>query len=381
MLSVFQKKIAGYAITAVSVSILCVFIVLVFKLFGMFLNSFYYVLLPVAISLILSYMLEPVVIFVSKKLGIKKIFSCILCFVVISVFVIVAFSFGIPYLVSQVVQMCNNFPNMVNNIGAYMSEHAPEAKEIIVSKMESVVDKIVNYESRGYGKDLSKIVSTVEFAKGELSAIWSFIASLAVVPIYLYYMLITDFDFYDWVDKRISFMSEKVRSNILFFLRRFSEIMQSFFRGQLLIASIMGLLFGIGLFFSGVKFGFILGFTAGILNIIPYFGSIIGLSVIIPVALFQEGGGLMIATFALMVFVVVQLIEGYFLTPKIMGNKTGLHPTVIIFSVFFWGTALDGILGMILAIPFSALVVAVYPKLHEFFVDFCESKSHTETEN
>ena len=142
----------------------------------------------------------------------------------------------------------------------------------------------------------------------------------------------------------------------------------------------MGLMLGIGLFLSGVKFGFILGFGAGLLNIIPYFGTIIGLGIIIPVAFFQASGGVLLVVVALTIFIVVQLIEGYYLTPKIMGDKTGLHPTVIIFSVFFWGTALDGVLGMILAIPFSALIVAIYPKLHDFLIEFCESKKHIEKE-
>ena len=68
------------------------------------------------------------------------------------------------------------------------------------------------------------------------------------------------------------------------------------------------------------------------------------------------------AALALCVFVAVQMLEGYFLTPKIMGGKTGLHPTVIIFSVFFWGIALDGILGMILAIPLTAFMAALWSR-------------------
>ena len=150
--------------------------------------------------------------------------------------------------------------------------------------------------------------------------------------------------------------------------------MQSFFRGQLLIAAIMGLLLGTGLKIAGVKFGFMLGFSAGLLNIIPYFGTIIGLGTILPMAFFQEGGGIILCAVALGIFIVVQLIEGYILTPKIMGDKTGLHPTIIIFSVFFWGTALNGILGMILAIPFSAFVVAAYPTLQRWMAEKFKDK-------
>ena len=65
----------------------------------------------------------------------------------------------------------------------------------------------------------------------------------------------------------------------------------------------------------------------------------------------------------LCVFVGVELFVGFFLSRKLMGGKTGLHPTVIIFSVFFWGIALDGILGMILAIPLTAFIAAAYARL------------------
>ena len=162
---------------------------------------------------------------------------------------------------------------------------------------------------------------------------------------------------------RLSFLSESKRDDIVFFVRRFTEIMTAFFRGQLLIALIMGLLIGFGLWIAGVRFGFLLGFCAGMLNLIPYLGTIIGLGTIIPVSLFQDSGGCLLATISLSVFCAVQCFEGYILTPRIMGNRTGLHPTVIIFSVFFWGIALDGILGMIFAIPFSAFIVCAWDRI------------------
>ena len=131
-------------------------------------------------------------------------------------------------------------------------------------------------------------------------------------------------------------------------------------RGQLLIGFIMGILFSIGFYAIGLQFALILGISIGLLNIIPYLGTIIGLATVIPIALFQESGSSITALLALAVFAAVQLIEGYLLTPKIMGQKTGLHPMVIIISLFFWGTALNGILGMILAIPLTASLVVTW---------------------
>ncbi len=70
----------------------------------------------------------------------------------------------------------------------------------------------------------------------------------------------------------------------------------------------------------------------------------------------------------LAVFAAVQLVEGYLLTPKIMGDRTGLHPMVIIVAVFFWGTALNGIMGMILAIPLTAFLVVFWRLAREKYV-------------
>ena len=192
---------------------------------------------------------------------------------------------------------------------------------------------------------------------------FSFLAAFAVVPIYLYYMLTSNFDLFGRLEKNLAFMSRDYREDVLFFVKRFSEIMTSFFRGQLLIAVIMGCLYGTGLMLAGVKFGFLLGFAAGILNLVPYLGTMTGLATILPVAMFQSGGGWILTLAALAIFCSVQLVEGYFLTPRIMGDRTGLHPTVIIFSVFFWGIALNGILGMILAIPLSAFIVAAWDRV------------------
>ena len=131
----------------------------------------------------------------------------------------------------------------------------------------------------------------------------------------------------------------------------------------------MGLLLGAGFALAGVKFGFLLGFFAGVINVIPYLGTIIGLGVVLPTAYFQDGGGLILMAVAIAVFCLVQLVEAYFLTPKIMGNRTGLSPMLIIFAVFFWGTALGGIMGMLLAIPLTAFVKVLWDLLRKKYIN------------
>ena len=88
----------------------------------------------------------------------------------------------------------------------------------------------------------------------------------------------------------------------------------------------------------------------------------------LPLAYFQEGGGTVTLILVLVVFTVVQIVEGYVLTPRIMGDRTGLHPLVIIVAIFFWGSALEGILGMILAIPLTAFLVVFWRLAREKYI-------------
>ena len=93
-----------------------------------------------------------------------------------------------------------------------------------------------------------------------------------------------------------------------------------------------------------------------------------GLGTALPLAFFQPDGGLVRVLLVLVVFAAVQMIEGYLLTPKIMGDRTGLHPVVIIIAIFFWGSALNGIMGMILAIPLTAFLVVFWRLAREKYV-------------
>jgi len=110
----------------------------------------------------------------------------------------------------------------------------------------------------------------------------------------------------------------------------------------------------------GLKFGVLSGLVLGLLNIVPFLGTLIGLLVILPMAYLQPGGGFNLLIMAVTVFAVVQLIESWLLTPKIMANHSGLHPALVVISLFFWGTALSGIIGMVLAVPLTAFVVAIW---------------------
>ncbi|MGE9294993.1 MAG: AI-2E family transporter, partial [Puniceicoccales bacterium] len=156
--------------------------------------------------------------------------------------------------------------------------------------------------------------------------------------------------------------------DIIFLVRQFVDILVSFFRGQILIGLILSLLFALGFGLIGLKFAILLGILVGLGNIVPYLGTILGITVVLPLAYFQPGGGLQLIGMGVVVFAVVQTVEDYVLRPKIMGDKTGMGPMLIIFSIFFWGTALGGILGMILAIPLTAFFLVFWRLAREKYL-------------
>jgi predicted PurR-regulated permease PerM len=190
----------------------------------------------------------------------------------------------------------------------------------------------------------------------------------AVFPIYFSFFLMAETTRPEQLEHILPFLKPETRKDIVYLVGEFVNIMVAFFRGQLVIATLQGLLFAIGFSVAGLKYGAVIGITLGFLNIVPYLGNIIGLGTALPIAFFQDDGGLGRVLAVLVVFALVQSIEGYFLTPKIMGDRTGLHPVAIIIAIFFWGTALSGISGMILAIPLTAFLVVFWRLAREKYV-------------
>jgi predicted PurR-regulated permease PerM len=190
----------------------------------------------------------------------------------------------------------------------------------------------------------------------------------AVLPVYFAFFLMSDPKRLSNIEPMLPFLKAETRADVVYLVREFVNVIVAFFRGQLIVAFLQGLLFAIGFSVVGLRYGFILGLMLGFLNIIPYLGSVVGLSVALPLSFFQEGGGFALSLWVMAVFAAVQAIEGYLLTPKIMGDRTGLHPLAIIVAIFFWGSALGGILGMILAIPLTAFLVVFWRLAREKYI-------------
>lgn len=362
LLSPAQRKLVGFALAFGAIVAIFGLLGLVFVMLGRFLSAFSSVIWPIATAGILALILRPVVGVFQRHLKLRRLSAVILLyalFVLAVTGVLLAFA---PAVISQIVDFIAYLPVLWQNTLKWGEQHFPEWLQIARRYLENPAIKGVLDTLAQQAQDLAaQFAPSLKQAGAGIFGFFGLVASLAIIPVYLFFFLLSGTD--DPVKKipeHLTFLKAEHRDDVVFLLREFLGIIVAFFRGQILIGLIMGVLLAIGFSVGGLRFGLALGLLVGLLNIVPYLGSILGLSVVIPLALLQQGGGLSLVAVCLGVFVVVQLIEGWLLTPRIMGQQTGLHPVAIIFAVFFWGQAFGGVLGMLLAVPLTAFFVTAW---------------------
>jgi predicted PurR-regulated permease PerM len=319
------------------------------------------VLWPLAVAGILALILRPAVDLLERRLHLRRLAAVGLLFGVFLLAVVGLLVLVVPPLVAQVLDFVAFLPTYWANAKQYVHLHYPDwidfaQRQLANPTVRQVVDSLTA-EGREW---LAQTIPSLKTAGGGVLAVFGFATHLAIIPIYLFFLLLSRGEPTKKLAEHLPFLSPENRADVVFLVREFIAIVVSFFRGQLLIGLIMGVLLAFGFTLVGLKFALFLGLAIGVLNIVPYLGTIIGLAVTLPLAFFQPGGGWQLVGLVLLVKIVVQNIEGWFLTPQIMSHRTGLHPVAIIVAIFFWSTALDGLLGLVLAIPLTAFIVTAW---------------------
>ncbi len=191
-------------------------------------------------------------------------------------------------------------------------------------------------------------------------ALIGMLTNLVLIPV------ITFFFLRDWdliVGRVASMVPRDHIDTVSRLARESSEVLGGFLRGQFLVMVILGVMYGIGLWAVGLDLGILIGIIAGLLTFVPYLGPASGVVLGVLAALMQYGDWKHIAG-VLAVFGVGQLIESYWLTPKLVGDRIGLHPVAVVFAVLAGGQ-LFGFLGMLLALPMAAVVNVLLRYAHE----------------
>lgn len=357
-----QWRLVGAALAVLSVTVIAFFLLGIFVLLRDFIATFSGVLWPLATAGILAMIFRPFVVFLQQRAKFSRTWAIITLFIVAALLATGALLLVVPKLVDQAVRFIEFLPDFFESVRNAFAVNYPKVIEFANEKIgQENLQHIQDFATNAMSNILKKSELAIANLGSFISKTIALGTGLAIVPVYLFFMLESRRNLMRDLKKQLSFIRKDWRDDIVFLINEFVGSVVSFFRGQIIIAFIMGVLLAIGFALVGLNFAIILGLTIGFLNIVPYLGSIIGLSIALPLAYFQkDGGGINLLLYTVGVFIAVQMIEGYLLTPRIMGKTTGLHPMVIIIAIFFWGTALNGILGMILAIPLTAFFVVAW---------------------
>ncbi len=366
-LSERQQKTIAVAVTIVAAFVIGAALLGLVWVLAQFLQSFAHVFLPLAVAGIGALVFQPYYDWLRSRLPVPVAIGALLLSVLIPIVLLAAF-FGM-LLMRQGVELASQVPVWWKGILADLEQRGPEIEAFFTKDPVGIkIVQALQGQAATLATILEKFAST-SFEAGTSVAGWvGAMLSWAIAPVYFVFFLTMKRKDLSQLEDHLPFLREQTRQDVVFLANEFVTIIVAFFRGQIIIAFLQGLLLAIGFSLIGLKYGLVLGFLLGFLNVIPYLGSMIGLTVTLPLAYFQDGGGMLTLAGVVIVMLIVQAVEGYVLTPKIMGDRTGLHPMAIIFAVFFWGSALGGVLGMIMAIPLTAFLVVMWRLAKEKYI-------------
>lgn len=356
-----QRRIVGSALTLLAFLGSIALLIGAFIVLARLLAFFSSVLWPLAVAGVLALILRPPVAALARRLKLRRFTAVVLLYIVVVLLTAGGLLVLVPPLIRQLIDFIEYLPTLWENAWNYVQAHYPEWIELVQKQLanpsiRNIADTLAT-ESKAL---FAHAIPSLRAAFGGVLDVAAFLTHLAIIPVYLFFFLLMRGEPTSKLGEHLPFLRPSVRNDVVFLASEFVSIVESFFRGQIVIGLCMGVLFAIGFTAIGLKFGLFIGLALGVLNIIPYLGTILGLLISLPLAFFQPGGGWHLVGLVLLVKVIVQCVESWVLTPKIMGHHTGLHPVAIIVAVFFWGTAFGGVLGMLLAVPLTAFFVTAW---------------------
>lgn len=317
-------------------------------IFILFLVVFSPVLLPFVAGMALAYFLDPVADRL-EKVGLSRLAATIFILLVFLIILVVGLMIIIPILATQLVDFIAKLPDYISQLQALMAnENSQWLKHYIGIDSAVIQENLSALLQQGAGFLSTLLQSLWNSGKSLIDIAGLFI----VTPVVAFYMLL------DW-DHMVSRIDSWVPRRQLYTVRDIARDMDKavagFVRGQGTLCLILGTYYAIGLTLTGLNFGLLIGFFAGLISFIPYIGSFVGLALAIGVALVQFWPDWIMIAVVAGVFFLGQFVEGNILQPKLVGSSVGLHPVWLMFALFAFGS-LFGFTGVLVAVPAAAAV-------------------------
>ena len=318
------------------------------------------VLLPFLISFVVAYMLAPIVNFFQHKCRLKnRVVSIIVTLLLVVGVLSGAIAALVPAISKQATSLSNSVKTYVAtwNGAEYFS---PRINEQLTELIQSM--------------DIHTLLHSPEVQQGIQKALpilgdWinsgvNAVMSLAIGFVCILYIIFLLIDYEKISNNWHKYIPQRFSEGIQMLMHDLDRNMNAYFRGQALVAGIVGILFAIGFQIIGLPMGIGIGLIIGVLNLVPYMQAL-GIPPCILLGLIQSaetGRPVWVVMLCIAaVFIVVQSIQDMLLVPKIMGDVTGMGPAWILLSLSIWGSLL-GIIGMIIALPLTTLLVSYYKR-------------------
>ena len=315
------------------------------------------VLTPFLIALFIAYLINPLISFVETKFKIKKR-GVSVTIVLISILL----TFTSTTLISIPI-INKEFKSAIGLLKEYSEFIPPISSELNIKATQFIESDYAKdlINSSTINETIKKIIPILKNLFSESIDLLMGVFGIFFILIYLIFILL---GYPKLKESWPKWIPSKYRNTAKDIINDLSNGMRAYFRGQTLIAFIVGLLFCIGFKIIGLPLAIILGVTIGLLNLVPYM-QILGF---IPAFILcilhslETGQGIWISlgTTAI-VFIIIQIIQEIILIPKIMNKVTGLHPAIILLSLSIWGSLL-GFTGLIIALPISTLLISYYKR-------------------
>jgi len=370
-----QAKVLWFSLTALALAIFLALLALLFFGVAWLIDRLSPVLLPLVIAGIVAFLLNPLVNFFEGKMSsdVTMLFTklknpkrvkAILAVFLVGLCLVATVS---VLLITTVV------PNIVQLTEDAQMDKVEKRVKVLVTRLKDrswgKLMRLQNFdvERIDFDKLMPKKMSapqemTTENMAGAIRVI-GLLAGLALVPVYVFYFLLEARSIeMKWSDY-LPLKESRFKEEAVFVLQSFNDSMVVFFRGQILVAICVGICLAIGFAIIKLPYGIIIGLSAGLLGIIPYFGVIVSTIPVLLLSLTQGnqmiGGSSWAPVTALGVCVLVLFLEKTFIQPRIIGDRVGMHPVAVIISVLIGTTLVGGVVGGLLAIPIAMALRAV----------------------
>ena len=315
------------------------------------------VMLPVILSGLLFYLLNPLVDLM-EKYKINRVLAISIIFVIIAVLLIIGLAVAIPNLQRQVVVFAQNVPSYLEDADKVIDDLV--TKRLPDDFRPQLEQVLANFSTQATAWASNISSKAVNWVSALISGTSQVIVALIIMPFMLFYLLRDGKGLRDYITQ---FLPNKLREPVGKVLSEVNQQLSNYVRGQITVAVIVAIMFIILFKIIGLRYAVTLGITAGFLNLVPYLGSFLAM---IPALVLGLIAGPVMLLKVIIVFIVEQTIEGRFVSPLILGSQLNIHPITILFVLLTSGS-MFGIWGVLLGIPIYASAKVVISAIFDWY--------------